>query len=468
MRNIILALSIATAVQAQPAKTPCSISAVDQLSSNELRLDTRCDISATNFTFRNARVIGGGETIPALLLGGTDESTDPGSGQKLYGAFHLRLEREMKPDIAYKLHIDELSDDVSEVKDGKSDVITKGTLAIRRFTPQEIFASFPATVTTATVKVTRAGQPLQVSTERVQRTGERALLIHLNKPLLHGDNIVVTATTTANASITASIDKLDFAKPADRKAAAFYLSLNTEAGQYQKPNVTLDWKAERRRPLGLWTHAPKADVIVATQDANGTNKATLGWNFEYLQLFRSGYVIGILYDITPSAELEKGLVNRNWMTDASATIVFPTTKHFTFRPTLGVEIGRNFGLKKDYRQFEDFDIRRIKGNAYLAWAWDLPARVDPGVQRVTFSIDATIRHLEAEEINSTPIPPSERTDPKVTATYALDDDQRFYGTATLDVKLAEYFGIALEYAHGERPLLFEDNNKVTLKWTFMF
>lgn len=461
MKRLLLLLLFAVPLHAKQA---CDILIVNQLTTTEIEVVFDCDLKRTNFTAKSFTVKNGGDTIPAAILHQTRLSAD------FFTGLHLVLTQPMKPNVAYTLHVEEVSDDQSEIKDKKKEVRTKGAATLNRFIPQRIFATFPTTVKEqASIGVTRAGTPITLTPIRIERTpAQTGLVITLDKPLRHGDKLVITTTTTDNDPITASVDKVEFPKPADRKTAAFYLALNTEAGRYQKPNITLDWKAERRRPLGLWTHAPKADVIVATQDANGTNKATLGWNVEYLQLFRTGPIIGILYDITPSAELEKGLVNRSWMTDATATIVFPTTKHFTFRPTFGVEVGRNFGLKKDYRQFEDFDIRRIKANAYLAWAWDFPARVEPGVQRVSFGIDATLRHLAAEEINSTPIPPSERTDPKVTATYALDDDQRFYGTATLDVKLQEYFGIALEYTYGERPLLFEDNNKLTLKWTFMF
>jgi hypothetical protein len=376
----------------------------------------------------------------------------------------------MKPDTKYSLHVDEITANDVVIKNTTKEITTTGTISTYRFLPSQLFVDFHAPVSPqATVTITRANQPVAVTVERVQQqVPTTTLLLTLSRPLRDGDKITVTATGTNGQQRTATIDKVAFPKPSDRKTAALYLALSAEAGEHQKPNITLDWKAERRRPLGLWTHGPKIDTVVATQDQNDTNNALLGWNFEGYQFFKNGPIIGLVYDITPTIELAKGLVNRDGILDGTVGALLPSTTHFTFRPTVGIEAGKNFGLKKDYREFKDYQIRRVKVNAYAAWSWDFTPRIQPGVQRITLSVDATRRYLLREEIDSTPIPLRLQTKTSGKATYALDDRAKNYIVTSLDAKLADYFGIAVQYTRGEQPLLYENNNKVMLKFTYMF
>ncbi len=279
---------------------------------------------------------------------------------------------------------------------------------------------------------------------------------------------MVTAAAVSGEALTATIDKVAFPKPADRKTAALYVALTAEAGENQKPNFAIDWKFEHRRTLGQWTESPKLDVVTATQDQNGTNNALVGWNFQRYTFFTSGPLVGLVYDLTPTVELAKGLVNRDGVFEGTVGFILPSTTHFTLRPSIGVEAGKNIGLKKDYRQFQDYEIRRLKANAYAAWSWDVAPALQPLLQHITVSVDATGRDLLRDEINSTPIPPRFQTKTSGKATYALSDRAKYYVVASIDAKLADYFGIALQYTRGEQPLLFENNNKVTLKFTYMY
>jgi hypothetical protein len=471
-RFLLIALFLPVSVLAQqPRVIDCGILQANEHSLTAVEVVFDCDLHNENTTDGTFSVTSTGHTITATPVARTRVQA------QFFTGVMLLLDEPMR-EGTYTVHADGIVSRFqvnaeqfeARVSGKEGEVRRKGGVRLNRFDPYQLFATFPAAVTPdATVTIKRAGTTITPKVHVEQRV-PTALLLTIDQPLLHGDALTVTATTTAGAQVTAvpADGKVAFAKPADRKAAAVYLGLSTDAGQYQKPNIQFDLKAEYRMTRAGYTTAPRIDVLVATQDANATNRAVVGWNWEKMQLIRRGALLGIFWSVTPSAELEKGLVNRNGVLDVTGTLVLPSTTHFTFRPTFGAEVGRNFGLKKDYRQFEDYDIRRLKANTYLGWAWDLPPRVIPGVQRVSFSVDATARHLLTEEVDSTVIPPRDRTDPKVTATYSASGETRFYGTATLGLTIADYTAFAIEYTRGERPLLYEDNNKVSIKLTFSF
>ena len=452
-------MSIALTVQAQPA---CDILRVNQLAPNEIELVLGCDVDEQSFAARTFTVTGDGQTIPAVII----ERTRRTAGA--FAGLRLLLATPMTPDVKYTLHIEKITANNVRIKDKTKEVTGTGTIITNRFLPAQILVTFPTPVTKeVSVTIMRAGQALPVTATRAEQRVPTSLVLELSTPLHDADKLSVTARAINGQRVTASMDKVAFPKPSDRKTAAFYVALTTEAGENQKPNIALDCKAERRRPLSSWTQAPKLDMVVATQDQNGTNNAALGWNIEF-HFFTTGTLLGLVYDITPTVEFAKGLLNRDAIIDGTIGFVLPTTRHFTFRPSVGIEAGKNFGLKKDYRQFKDYQIRRLKANAYAAWSWDFTPQIRPSIQRITLSIDATGRHLLHDEINSTPIPPRQQTKTSGKATYTLDDRPKYYVVTSIDAKLADYFGIAVQYTRGEQPLLYENNNKVTLKFTYMF
>jgi hypothetical protein len=476
MTGLLLLLALAAA----PNPPGCKIDKVNELTPTTIEVVFDCDMDLSkipnDIPTTVFQVSGGVQKMNASYAGATQKTAESSSSPN-FGGIVLTLPQPLRPDVPYTLHIDTFTVGTDKIKD-EMVITTKGTIEAFRYNPYEVFAIFPTTITlkNIAVEITRANLKVpDIAIRHSELTGgNRGAILTLTGRVANGDKVTITATTTEGARIiTAVVDKVDFAKPGDRKTAAFWLALTTEAGENQKPNFALDWKLEHSRQLGLrWTQGPKLDMVVATQDQNGTNNAVVGWNFERYQFFNSGPnsgpVSGLVYDITPTVELAKGLVNRDALLDVTAGLVLRSTQHFTFRPTAGFDAGRNIGLKKDYRQYEDYTIKRAKLNAYAATVWVLPPSLRSGVQRISFSIDTTAFWRGTSEIDSTPIPPRLQTKTSGKATYALTQGMKYYGLATLDFKLADYFGIALVYTRGEQPLLYENNNKVSLKFTYAY
>src|SRR5687767_1424034 len=155
MRYLALSLVLTLATVPARGKDACDILVVNQLSTTEIEVVFACDLNRAAFVAKAFTVKNGGDTIPAAILEQTRVSAN------FFTGLHLVLTTPMQAEVAYTLHVEEVSDVNFEVKDKKKEIRTKGTATLNRFLPQRIFATFPAPVSDqardTVVSVTRAG-----------------------------------------------------------------------------------------------------------------------------------------------------------------------------------------------------------------------------------------------------------------------------------------------------------------------
>src|ERR1700724_467234 len=333
-RLITLLLTAAVAPPLWAGARTCDASAV-RLDQTHIKVQFHCQFlleaikSAGPFT-----VVAVGEPVRTATITGEPSGGDqPGIN---FSQLQLAVTTPLRPDSNYELQVVHLSDGRFST-DNKTVKIVHGSLTFDMMR-RRLFANFEVNVKCAKpdVKVTRFDQelPFAVQTSSLAASG-KALDIWLVEPLRSGDDITVTCGT-AEADGTD-----DLAAPTGRDDGQLYLAVNSEAGRRQKPNVSLDAAINFRRPLtDGWTQAPGVDVTVATQDANGTNKATLEENLEYIG---GPTKTPLFFDLTPTVELDKGLKNRNALLDVATKVLLSDGKHLDFRPGVGIEAGKNVG-----------------------------------------------------------------------------------------------------------------------------
>jgi hypothetical protein len=403
MRGRFLFLCLLLSAERVVATTPCNVIGVNQPSTTHLDIVFECQFKRTALP-----------TIGAFTVTGLGDLPQPASAVIAFGGDapdnfnHLLLQtsRSLLPGVAYQLTLAHLADDTFAIDNKTVDVKGTGDLTFPdRITRRRVFASFavPITDTAPTVSVTRFDKTIPVGVTRATRNAAgTATDLILAEPLRTGDKIKVTATSPAGTPVDLS-DKVAFPKPNDRKDAQLSVAVSSDAGRRQKPNVNLDLATNFRRPLhDGWTQAPSIDATVATQDQNGTNKASLKDTFEYFTFAQRG-AMPIAFDIAPTIELDKKLQNRNGILDIASVALISGGPHLDIRPGLGIEAGKNFGLQRQYGDLKDFTILRPKATIYAIYAWDFQTL---GIQRVAFTLDATGRWLTHDEPYSIPIPPS--------------------------------------------------------------
>ncbi|HEV7425712.1 MAG TPA: hypothetical protein VGQ46_05045 [Thermoanaerobaculia bacterium] len=461
--TLIFALFIATNLCA--ALTPCDVLGVNRPDTLHVEIVFGCQFKTTALATTGAFTLASTSELPqqATIVSAFGGDDPPNNFARLL----LQTARPLTPATDYQLTIGHLVDDLFTIDNKTVPVKGTGGLTFDRLTRKLVFASFavPITEDIPTVSVVRFNKPLTIAVARATRTSSgTAMQVVLAAPLRSGDKVKITAKTPNGG--TASVDdKVAFPAPKDRKDAQVFVAVNTDAGVRQKPNVNLDTALNFRRPwVSGWTQAPGLDVTVATQDQNGTNKASLKENFEYFA-FPRGASMPIALDITPTIELDKHLQNRNALLDLSTTVLLSGGPHLDVRPGVGVEVGRNFGLQKKFTALKDYSILRPKVTFFGIYAWDFETL---GVQRVAFSIDATGRWLTHAEPYTTLIPPAQQTATSGKSTVTLREGFRYTVTPALTLKLGDFYAITLQYERGRKPVFFEDVNKASLKLSFLF
>jgi hypothetical protein len=465
MRTMTILCTFVLAASLQAQLTPCDVLGVNRPDTTHVEIVFGCQFKTTALASAGTFTLAGTGELPiqATIVSAFGGDDPPNNFARLL----LQTARPLTPSTDYQLTIAHLADNLFTM-DNKT-VAVKGTggLTFDRLTRKRVFASFavPVTADPPTVSVSRFNKPLTMSVSRATRTSSgTAMDVLLGASLRNGDKVKVTAKTPSGGSVSVD-DKVAFPSPKDRKDAQVFVAVNTDAGTRQKPNVNLDTAMNFRRPwLGGWTQAPAVDITVATQDQNGTNKASVKENFEDFVFLRNGSM-PVAIEVTPTVELDKKLQNRNALIDLSTVALLSGGPHLDVRPGAGIELGRNFGLQQKFQALKDYSIVRPKVTFFGIYAWDFETL---GVQRVAFSIDATGRWLQDAEPYSTPIPPAQQTATSGKNTVTLRKGFRYTVTPALTMKFGDFYAVTLQYERGRKPVFFEDVNKASLKLSFLF
>ena len=347
------------------------------------------------------------------------------------------------------------------------------------FNPRKLEATFRCEVDPKTIKVNITREKKEKEVSLLDKVGTNiVVMLHLGDVLRHEDQVKVTAMALNGGSLTVT-KEVPFPKPEDQENALLYASGKLELAEDSKPNVLVDFKLDLRtfsiRDSIEWFHGPAVLVDAATQDEEGAGTATLGYGVRKLGFFvlkgadnatptNDDRFILTQLDLAALLELDSGLNNRSFVTDARYQLQFPGLP-WDLRPSIGVELGKNLSRPKS-DDFEGYEILRPTLDLYVGREWEIE-----GVQvvkAITFSIDVQSRFLFESEPDTVKLPPSQRTEDMTTKLQPFDNGGKAYGKATLKFDFSEHVGIALEYERGERPPLYGNENKGGIAVVYAF
>jgi len=328
------------------------------------------------------------------------------------------------------------------------------------------------------VRLTRGGgEPTQIVP--IRSTGS-AQTIRLRFPirLRHGDKLRVVANSNnepvqGNLEIKRPIQTLDNAET--------YIGVSLERDHEGEDRtvgvVDLKYVGTPRNVERTGLQGPFIDFRVDwdNRNRNSEKKVDLGISWRYNRFLdpppdqqsQSSFPSMLTFRLGPRIELEDEFDNRNAVFSALVNHSNRWCAPFVCEPSLGVELGSNFGLNSDVDpdgEFEDYRILRGRAAFSLAYARELESGPFSSAK---FGVSAITRYLVEDEIMRSRTGEQDESGKDI-INSELDDGLRTFWQAELLLEVRDGIGFSLKHESGERPPFYLDSSTTTLGLAYSF